>query len=422
MNNLVSIVIPTRNEEKNIGTLLQEIKSNVRTPYETVVIDDSDNGATITAALANNANKVIGGKHKGLAQAVIDGIEHSNGDAIIIMDADLQHPPEMLPSIIESLKIHDLVIMTKHMEGAKSSLSPWRKLQSNLGCFAAKILVPVSDPMTGFFGIRRECLEGVKLEAIGFKIGLEIFCKANWTSHVEIPIEFRDRTEGESKGTAHSLHKHLWKLYKSSLLHKVLLPEGSEEWNTFYEGNNWNKKWKQGIAEKLREISQELKPTETLDVGCGSSPNINYLDGKRTGIDINRKALEFVSNHSTAEFQFGNILDIPFQGESFDLVSCLEVVEHMKNGQAEKAISELARVVKPNGHVVIATPNYSSLLWKGIEKLQQILQPRSWVNDHYTKLNRKLLGDMCKEYGIKEVKYDSIIKNCDMIITYQKQG
>jgi len=301
----ISIVIPSYNESHNLKKgVLDEVGKyleSIEIPFEVIIVDDG-NDRTVDIARSLNT-KVISGQRKGLAQAVIDGINNSNGEYIIVMDADLQHPPELLPKVIESLKIHDLVVMTKHSKGASANLSLWRKLQSNLGCFAAKMLVPISDPMAGFFGIRRKCLNGIELEAIGFKIGLEIFCKANWTSHTEIPIEFKSRIYGESKGTAHSLHKHLWHLYKSSLHYKISLPEGSEEWNTFYEGNNWNKKWKQDIATKLKEISIKIAPNKTLDVGCGSSPNINYLTAEeKFGIDINQKALDFISKHSLATF------------------------------------------------------------------------------------------------------------------------
>lgn len=420
MNQLVSIIIPTRNEEKNIGKLLQAIAANVTIPYEAIVVDDSDNNLTAVAALSNNA-KVLDGEKQCLAYAVRKGILNANGQYIIVMDADLQHPPEMLPKMINELKYHDLAVATKHMDGAKSELSWWRKLQSNLGVMAARVLVPISDPMTGFFGFRQSCLEGIELEAIGFKIGLEIFCKSNWVSHSEIPIEFRARAEGQSKGTAHSLHKHLWHLYKSSLKYKLPLPEGSKEWHAFYESNGWRKKWKQAIAFKLAEISGELQPHTVLDVGCGSSPNINYIHGKeKYGIDVRKEAIEFLATRTEAKLQEGSVLSIPFPDGKFNLTCCIEVIEHMKNKDAEIAVKELARVTKTDGHVVVATPNYNSLLWRAIERAQQLLQPGSWVDDHYTKLNRKLLGELCLRFNLKEVRYDEIAKGCDMIATYQK--
>lgn len=420
MQGLVSIVIPTKNEEKNIGKLLQAIALNVTVPYEAIVVDDSNNNKTATVALANNAT-VLDGEKQCLAYAVKKGITRAKGQYIIVMDADLQHPPEMLSNIIEELKYHDLVVATKHTNRASAELNLWRKIQSQLGVIAARGLIPISDPMTGFFGIRKSCLDGIELETIGFKIGLEIFCKANWVSHSELPIEFRARVEGQSKGTSNSLHKHLWHLYKSSLKYRLPLPDGCDEWHAFYESNGWRKKWKQAIAHRLAEISKDLEPEKVIDVGCGSSPNINYLHGqKKYGVDIRKGAINFLSKRTDAILKYGSILNIPFSDNYFDLTCCIEVIEHMKGNEATKAISELVRITKTSGYVIIATPNYNSKLWKLIEKTQQVLQPGNWVDDHYTKLNRKLLKELCAQYNLKEIMYEEVAKGCDMIVTYQK--
>ncbi len=420
----VSIIIPARDEEASVKSLLRRIwvalvVADVK--YEVVIVDDSDDH---TAEIAKSCGaKVVTGRRLGLAQAVVDGIDNSDGDYIIVMDADLQHPPEILPQVIKQLRIHDLVVVSKHTKDSHSDLSWWRKVQSDLGCFAAKMLVPVSDPMTGFFGIRRACLDGVKLEAIGFKIGLEIFCKANWTSHCEVPMSFNRRQNGYSKGTLQSLQKHLWRLYKSSLRYRVSLPKGCDEWNAFYEGNQWHRAWKRGIAEKIQAITSELHPDRTLDCGCGSSPNINYIVSRRkTGIDIHEDALNFMRGHSDAEFVYGNILSIPFPDSYFDCVVCSEVIEHLYERDIGGAASEIARVMKADGYAVIVTPNYSSFLWNLTEQSQRVFQPGRWVDDHHTKFNRKRLMELCGQYGLKEIRYDGVVGNSDMVVTFKKEN
>lgn len=419
----VSIITPARNEEKNIGKLIDRIKNaGIKEDYEIVVVDDSDNNATATIALAMGA-RVIEGRHKGLAQAVVDGIADSDGEYIINLDSDCQHPPELLPKVIEGLDQHDLVVVTKHSKEANDELSLWRKLQSNLAVFSAHMLVPapVSDPMAGFFGVRRECLEGVELNAIGFKIGLEIFAKAKWVTHCEIPMAFAKREDGESKGTAHSLHKHLWKLFQETLSTEIVLPKGSEEYYAFYEGGDGQKKWKRSIAELLKEITQEIKPNRLLDAGCGSSPNINFVSArKKIGIDINEKALEYMRSHSDAKFVSGSVTKIPFATNSFDCILCIEVLEHLYPDDVNKAISEISRVLVSGGYAIIATPNYASLSWNLLEKTQKLLQPKEWTSDHHTQLNQRLLSEMCLNQGLEEIKYDSVMRNMDMVITYQK--
>jgi len=341
-------------------------------------------------------------------------------------------------------------------------------LQSTLGVLAAQQLVPapVSDPMTGFFGIRRKCLEGILrgeyykvdeekageveapkpkdwgrmtepekgewycrhgaaekkmgIEAIGFKIGLELFAKANWVTHYEIPMAFLSRQAGVSKGTMHSLHKHLYRLFNFSLDHDTVLPKGSEEYFNFYEGGEWQKEWKQSIALKVQEMTNSIKSQKILDIGCGSSPNINYIRGERVGMDINEKALEFMRGYSDAEFVKGSILDIPFPDKSFDTVLCVEVIEHLFPHQVDRALLEIARVLGDKGHAVIATPNYSNALWNVIEKAQILLQPGHWTSDHHTQFNRRSLGDWCSKNGLEEVRFDYVMNKMDMIGTFQK--
>ena len=465
----VSLVIPAKDEEGNIQALLQGIEDALAPydslfKYETVVVDDStDKTAMISESMGAN---VIKGRGLGLAQAVLDGIDATDSDYIIVMDADGQHPTWLLLKVIEQLHQHDLVVVTKHTKGATADFSLWRKLQSDLAVWLTHVLipVPVSDPMSGFFGIRRKCLDEIPrgeyikvdydkvkevslpsnwealderlreewflqngyalklrgLEAIGFKIGLELFAKANWVSHAEIPMAFAKREFGMSKGTRNSLQKHLMHLFTNSLNYEVELPEGSEEYHYFYEGNGWQRQWKQDIANVLQTISHELKPELTLDCGCGSSPNINYLYGDRVGIDINEKAIEFMKDYSNAQFQTGNARAIPFPEKSFDMVVCIEMLEHLSKGDAIKAMSELVRVLKPKGHIILATPNYGSILWNIIETTQRITQPGHWTSDHLTKFNRKSLGELCQKHGLKEVRYDGLQRNMDMVITYQK--
>jgi len=420
----VSLIIPTRNEEKNIVPLLDRMsKSMEGIEHEVVVVDDSDNNMTMALAIMNDARVVIG-QHKGLAQAVIDGINETDSEYIIVCDSDLQHPPELLPEVVDKLERYDLVVVTKHGKGAKDKLSASRKLQSYLGVLAARKLIPapVSDPMSGFFGIRRKCLEGVELEGIGFKIGLEIIVKAKWVSHYELPMEFAERQEGVSKGTAHSLHKHLYRLWQYHLEHKVELPKGSEEYYYFYEGTEWQIDWKQSIALVLQNITRGIPSRRLLDCGGGSSPNINYMYGDKTGMDIRPEALEYMREHSDSTFVEGSVLDIPFPESSFDTVACVEVLEHLYPDEVENAVSEIIRVLQPNGYAILATPNYSSPLWNIIEATQKFLQPKTWTSDHHSKFNRKSLRDLCSTYGLKEIRYDGVMSNMDMVVTFQKNG
>lgn len=428
----VCIIIPTRNEQESIVALLEQI---LPYGYEVVICDDSDDDTPVIAQ--KMGARVVKGRRLGLAQAVLDGIDATTSDCFIVMDADGQHPSLKIPEIVEQLKCHDLVVVTKHAKEAEASLSAWRKLQSNLGVWLSELVVPVpvSDPMTGFFGMRRKCLDGVPrgeysddgtkmigLEGIGFKIGLELFAKARWVSHAEVPMSFARRQAGKSKGTAHSLHRHLWRLYKNSLNYTVELPKGSEEYYAFYEGSEGQRKWKQSIALLLKDITKQLQPKNLLDVGCGSSPNINLMAGqKKVGIDINAKAIEYIKEHSDATFMEGSILDIPLPDSSFDVVTCIEVLEHLYPNEIDRAMTELVRVLQHEGHLILATPNYASLRWRLIEGVQKVVQPGAWTSGHHTQFTKESLIALCQKHGLDGFRYYPIMGNMDMVLTCEKR-
>lgn len=416
------VLVPSRNEAGNISELVRQVSMNLHGyDYELVFVDDSTD---ITPQIIETMGcRVIHGRHLGLAQAVIDGINGTDSDYIVVMDADLQHPPELLPKVVDKLDRFDLVVVTKHGKGADDKLSASRKLQSYLGVLAANKLIPapVSDPMSGFFGVRRKCLEGVELEGIGFKIGLEIIVKGKWASHYELPMKFGERKAGASKGTAHSLQTHLWHLFNWHLEHQIELPKGSEEYHDFYEGNDWHKDWKQSIAVVLQDITKFSGSQRVLDVGAGSSPNINYMVAKgKIGMDIRPEPLVFMRQHSDATFVQGSVLKIPYPEAFFDTVTCIEVLEHLYPHQVQIAMEELTRVLQPEGFLVLATPNYSSLLWNVIENAQKVVQRGRWTSDHHTKFNRKSLRDLCESYGLEEARYDGIQYDMDMVGTYRK--
>lgn len=420
----VSVIIPTRNEPA-IDKLISQI---LPYGYEVVVVDDSNEGDDTPVKATKAGARVIKGHSKGLAQAVLDGIAQTESDLIIVCDGDGQHPPHLLPQVADKLDRYDLVVVTKHKHGAKDKMSASRKLQSTLGVLAAQKLIPapVSDPMSGFFGVRRKCLDGVELEAIGFKIGLEIIVKAKWVSHYELPMEFGVREAGMSKGTRNALQKHLYHLFQWHLENKVELPKGAEEYFNFYEADDWQKDWKQSIALVLQHITKDIYNERgcnvLLDCGCGSSPNINYMWGEKYGVEVRPEAIEFMRQHSSSVFSQGSVLQIPFKDEKFDTAVCVEVLEHLRDAQVNQALTELTRVTKKGGYVVLATPNYASPLWNAIETAQKYLQPKQWTSDHYTKFTRKSLNSLCYQYGLQEVRYDGVQANMDMVITYKKES
>lgn len=206
----VSIVIPTYNEKENVQRLLEKIYNEFREHKingEVIVVDDGSPDGT--GSLVENLKKkyktlqIIHRKGKmGLSSAVLEGFAISKSNIIGGMDADLSHPTEKINEMYLTIKNNevDLVIGSRYIkEGRIEGWGLYRKILSKLATLLARVFTSVKDPMTGYFFIKKECLNGINLNPRGFKILLEILIKAKYKNVKEIPITFINRTEGKSK-------------------------------------------------------------------------------------------------------------------------------------------------------------------------------------------------------------------------------
>jgi len=216
MNNIsLSIIIPTYNERDNIEILIPKIDTvlkNIKIPYEIVIVDDnSPDGTAEFAEMLSKTYpiKVVKRPGKlGLSSAVLDGFKISEGSMIAVMDADLQHPPEVLPNMLEKIIKDqcDVVIASRYIRGGSAGgLSPFRRLVSQGAILIAKLLLPcvrkVRDPMSGYFMFKREVIKDVtsKMNPRGFKILLEVLVMGKVGKVCEVPYTFGKRQKGQSK-------------------------------------------------------------------------------------------------------------------------------------------------------------------------------------------------------------------------------
>lgn len=210
----LSVVLPSFNEAENIPHLIQLLdKALAGIAWEAIVVDDnSPDGTTgVARGLAATDPRVrvicrIG--RRGLSGACIEGILSSSAPFVAVMDADLQHDETLLPAMLEAIKADetDLVVASRKIEGGTvgKGLSKIRAWGSNIAnALAQKLLnVTLSDPMSGFFMVRREKAEGLapRLSPQGFKILLDLVSSANGSLKIrELPFTFRERQHGESK-------------------------------------------------------------------------------------------------------------------------------------------------------------------------------------------------------------------------------
>ncbi len=237
----VSVIIPTYNESENIIQILKSIGEHLPkdVEVEAIVIDDNSPDGTgkvvedYIADTRNEAGYSINIIHRetksGLSSAILDGIQHSNAETIVVMDSDFSHPPKIIPQLVEEIKTsgYDIAIASRYTEGGEvSGWSTKRKLISKgaTGIAKAGLGVNESDPMSGFFAFKRKILEGIKFDAIGYKMLLEILVKTKGAKVKEIPYTFTDRARGSSKldsSTMFDFVTSVWKLYRYGHATKV---------------------------------------------------------------------------------------------------------------------------------------------------------------------------------------------------------
>jgi dolichol-phosphate mannosyltransferase len=173
--------------------------------WELIIVDDGSPDGTAdlaeSYAPAHPVRVVRRPGKAGLASAVLAGFGEARGDVLLVMDADLSHPPEAVPSLVSAIdEGADLAVGSRYVKGGGTKDWPLkRRVVSRAACLMGNVLVPIRDCTSGFFALRRSAIEGVKLNPIGFKIGFEVMARAKYKKVVEVPYVFRDRELGKSK-------------------------------------------------------------------------------------------------------------------------------------------------------------------------------------------------------------------------------
>ena len=205
----LSLVAPTYNERDRLPDLVRtifDVYASAGLDGNLVIVDD--NSPDGTGALADELalRYPITVVHRagklGLGTAVIEGFNASDAEVVGVIDADLSHPPRLVPRMLEALRDTkaDIVIGSRYVPGGGTGDWPLsRQLMSKFACLLARGLTPVRDVTSGFFLIRRELARGVAISAGGFKICLELLIRSEPKLVVEVPYVFQTRTAGESK-------------------------------------------------------------------------------------------------------------------------------------------------------------------------------------------------------------------------------
>ncbi|HVW67150.1 MAG TPA: polyprenol monophosphomannose synthase [Candidatus Peribacteraceae bacterium] len=207
---MLSLILPTYNEAKNLPELIPALEKVLAIPHEIIVVDDDSPDRTWEVAeelCKQYPVRVLRRRnHRGLSSAVVDGFAIAQGNVLAVMDSDLQHDPHILLDLYQAIQNGaDIAVASRYREGG--SVGEWvtgRRLLSKAGTRLAQWLPPVhsSDPMSGFFAVNSASYDRIatKLRPTGFKILLEVLAHLPPQSRIfEVPLTFLPRKHGESK-------------------------------------------------------------------------------------------------------------------------------------------------------------------------------------------------------------------------------
>lgn len=210
----LSVIVPTRNERENVGPLVSELAAALAgVAWEALFVDDSNDGTDTEVARVAMAQPRVRLLHRGrpeggLAGAVVAGFATARGTYCCVLDGDLQHPPAVVPRLLAAARRHDadLVIASRYRPGGSAGGldGPLRQAFSR-GLKALAVLAfpwrlrAVTDPLGGFFLVRRALVTGVALRPVGYKILLEVLMRCRWRRVREVPYRFAPRQAGTTK-------------------------------------------------------------------------------------------------------------------------------------------------------------------------------------------------------------------------------
>jgi len=215
----LTVVVPTKDEAANIFEFVRRLERVLTADDEVVFVDDSSDetpevireARRSTAIPIRLIHRAPEERHDGLSGAVVEGLRAARARRVCVMDADLQHPPELLPRLLRRSVAEDLdvVIASRRCDGGgMDDFGPLRRLLSQMSSFTVRALFPrrlrnVSDPMSGFFVLRRDCIQLERTRPRGFKILIELLLRNPGLRVGEVPFHFGTRYAGESKASLH---------------------------------------------------------------------------------------------------------------------------------------------------------------------------------------------------------------------------
>ena len=419
----ISVVLPLMNERENVSMLLPRLKAILareHLSYEILVIDGNSTDGTREEAAAHGA-RVLAERRRGYAGALSTGLAAAQGDYILTLDADMSHEPDFVTKMWRARTRADIVVASRYTRGGVAYSGFFRRKLSDILNFILRraLSIPVGDVSSGFRLYRREAAtqDLDALESTNFEIQEEILVKAyaRGFSVTEVPFVYFPRVSGSSH--ARVLRFGIDLFFSAVKLWKIRNSLDSADYDerAFYSIIPIQRYWQRrrhSIVLLWARGHQRI-----LDAGCGSSVIIQSLNNA-IGMDFLFPKLRFLRRYGIPLAQ-GSAAALPFKDDSFDCVISSEVIEHVPYDDA--LFTEMRRVLKEDGTLILGTPDYATLGWRIIEPIYGLLIPGGYHDEHITHYTQSTLTDILQRHGF-EVEQTAYVGGSEMILKCRKKN
>lgn len=398
----LSIILPAINEADNLSLLLPRVHEVARTlgPYEIIVVDGGSTDDTPARATLHGARVHFQREH-GYGMALKEAFRLAQGNYVITMDADYSHDPYFIRDLYAARDQGAAVVASRYVPGGSSDVSGLRSVLSRIlnSVFRRVLSIPIYDMSSGFRLYRREALEEVEITSRHFDALEEVLIKIVGMGHpvAEVPFTYRAREKGVSKAR---IVKFGFQLLRT--LHRLWQLRNGADWCDYdyraFDSSIFLQRYWQRTRHRI--VFEMHGPGRVLDVGCGSSRILLELPNA-VGVDVSIQKLRFVKRRGARAIR-ASVFALPFPDASFDEVVFSQVIEHIP--VKPQCMSEIRRVLRPGGRLIIGTPDYGRLFWIVLEWFYDKLRPEAYAHEHISHFTLGSMRRLLADHGFQHLR------------------
>lgn len=413
------MVIPAWNERENLELLLpalKEVLAGLDLRAEIVVVGGGSHDGRREAAERRGARVVLQ-QERGYGEALRAGFAATTAPYIVTMDADLSHRPVFLEEFWRRRNEAEVLVASRYVPGGQADMGRFRRLLSHIlnRTYRRVLSLPLRDLSSGFRLYRRDVLERLPLQARDFDVLEEILIRIHadgWRIQ-EAPFHYTARASGRSHAR---LIKFGWALLKTLVrMWRLRNSVAAADYDSrAFDSLIWLQRYWQRTRHRI--VLGYLEGREgILNIGCGSSRIIQDLQDA-IGMDIAPNKLRWLRPRHRLLVR-GRYQQLPFRDECFAAVINSEVIEHVPDTPA--VWTEMGRVLRPRGILILGTPDYGRWLWWVLEWIYGKVLPGAYAKEHITHYTREEVTRRLRAagYEILDCRY---VGFCEMIFKARK--